>query len=190
MLIFGGVSSAYARDAHGSATVSRIPRETQAIQPHSPSGRWSRYSKIPEIKPKSILTGVEFDYTDFVMSKVRISETDELMAEFCHATSSPRRSVLIRILGHGERAVSELAAETGFSATNVSQHLKVLRDKRIVGVRRSGGRATYRLLQPKILQAMQIMREAFAESLSGGRLGLTSEENGQDGLDSGTSTHE
>jgi ArsR family transcriptional regulator len=99
------------------------------------------------------------------MSKYRISEIDQLMAEFCHATSSPRRSLLIRILSRGERTASELAAETGFSPANVSQHLKLLRDKRIVAVRRSGGRASYRLLQPKVLEAMELMRQAFLECL-------------------------
>lgn len=101
------------------------------------------------------------------MSKFRITETDELMAEFCHATSSPRRSLLIRILSQGDRTASELVEETGFSPANVSQHLKVLRDKRIVAVQRQGGRALYRLLQPKILAAMELMREAFLECLGG-----------------------
>ena len=50
------------------------------------------------------------------MSKYRITETDELMAEYCHAASSPRRNLLLRILGRGEQTVSELVEVTGFSA--------------------------------------------------------------------------
>jgi DNA-binding transcriptional ArsR family regulator len=117
------------------------------------------------------------------MKEFRISEIDELLAEYCHATSNPRRSLLIRILGEGaeegaaqegaaqedwdgrERTVSELVELTGFSAANISQHLKLLRDKRIVAVRRQGGYARYRLAQPKILEAMRLMREAFLECL-------------------------
>jgi DNA-binding transcriptional ArsR family regulator len=110
------------------------------------------------------------------MSKYRISEIDQLMAEFCHATSSPRRSLLIRILSQGERTASELAAETGFSPANVSQHLKLLRDKRIVAVRRSGGRASYRLLQPKVLEAMELMRQAFLECMDTAPAGVGTNE--------------
>jgi DNA-binding transcriptional ArsR family regulator len=125
------------------------------------------------------------------MSKYRITEIDELMAEFCHATSSPRRSMLIRILSHGERTASELSTQTGFSPANVSQHLKVLRDKRIVAVLRQGGRARYRLLQPKILAAMELMREAFLECLEGRNLDVAvpepspSGDEGQSGTRSG-----
>ncbi len=121
------------------------------------------------------------------MKEFLISEIDELLAEYCHATSNPRRSLLIRILGEGadegaagedwigrERTVSELVELTGFSAANISQHLKLLRDKRIVAVRREGGYARYRLVQPKILEAMCLMREALLECLEQeDRLGRT-----------------
>jgi ArsR family transcriptional regulator len=99
------------------------------------------------------------------MSQFRNSEIDELMADFCHATSNPRRSLILRLLAERERTVSELVEATGFGPANLSQHLKLLRDKRIVAVQRQGGRATYRLLQPKILEAMRLMREAFLETL-------------------------
>ncbi len=105
------------------------------------------------------------------MSQLRITETDHLVAEFCHTASSPRRSLLIRILSTGERTASELASETGFSPANVSQHLKLLRQKRIVAVSRVGGRARYRLIQPKILEAMDLMREACFECLGGNPAG-------------------
>jgi ArsR family transcriptional regulator len=101
------------------------------------------------------------------MSQLRSFEIDELMADFCHATSNPRRSLILRLLAERERTVSELAEATGFGAANLSQHLKLLRDKRIVAVQRQRGRATYRLLQPKILEAMRLMREAFLETLGG-----------------------
>ena len=95
------------------------------------------------------------------MAKFSISETDELLADYCHTVSSPRRNLLIRILGHGERSVSELVELTGFTVSNVSQHLKILRDKRIVAVRRSRGRATYRLAQPALLEVLMSLRQLF-----------------------------
>ena len=99
------------------------------------------------------------------MTKFRISELDRRLADYCHAMTNPRRAMLIKILGESERAVSELVALTEFGATNVSQHLKVLRDKHIVAVTRQGGCAKYRLNNAKVLDAMQAMREAFTECL-------------------------
>lgn len=99
------------------------------------------------------------------MTQFVISEIDERLADFCHTASNPRRSLLIRILGDGEHTVTELVEATGFSATNVSQHLKLLRDKRLVAVTRQGGYARYRLANTKILEAQRAMREAFLECL-------------------------
>ena len=101
------------------------------------------------------------------MSQFRILEIDQLLSEYCHVTSNPRRSLLIRILGDGERTVSELVELTGFSAANISQHLRLLRQKRIVAVQRDGAYSRYRLIAPKLLQAMALMREAFMECLDG-----------------------
>jgi ArsR family transcriptional regulator len=96
---------------------------------------------------------------------MRISELDKLQADYCHAISNPRRALLLRILGEGERSVSALVELTGFSPANVSQHLTLLRSRRIVAMRREGGFTLYRLAQPRILEAMSLMREALLESL-------------------------
>jgi len=100
------------------------------------------------------------------MPNYRLTEIDRLLADYCHAISSPRRNLIIRILGEGERTVSQLVELTGFSISNVSQHLKVLRDKRIVAVRREGAYATYSVAQPQLLNAMETLRDAIIEGIS------------------------
>ncbi len=99
------------------------------------------------------------------MSKSRISEVDRMLADHCHAISNPRRNLIIRILGDGEHTVSELVELTGFSCSNISQHLKILRDRRIVAVNRNGAFASYRLAQPGLLEAVSALRNAMIESL-------------------------
>jgi len=99
------------------------------------------------------------------MPELRITEIDRLLADYCHAISSPRRNLLIRLLGERDRRVSELVELTGFSISNVSQHLKILRDKRIVTVHRAGASATYSMAHPELLDAMEALREAVLKSM-------------------------
>jgi rhodanese-related sulfurtransferase len=85
----------------------------------------------------------------------------ELFAEFARigkALSSGRRLELLELLAQGERAVEELAVETGMSIANTSQHLQVLRSARLVDVRRQGTYARYRLSDEHVLQLWLSLR--------------------------------
>ena len=86
----------------------------------------------------------------------------ELFEEFARigkALSSGRRLELIELLAQGERAVEELAAETGMSVANTSQHLQVLRSAHLAAVRRSGTYAWYRLSDENVLRLWLTLRE-------------------------------
>jgi DNA-binding transcriptional ArsR family regulator len=72
-------------------------------------------------------------------------------ADVFRAISDPTRRALLDLLRAGERNVSELAAEFDVSLPAVSQHLKVLRDSRLVRERR-GGRQRYYRLDPQPLR--------------------------------------
>lgn len=66
-------------------------------------------------------------------------------ARIGQALSSASRIELLDLLFQAERTVEQLAAESGLSVANVSQHLQVLRRSRMVDVRRDGLHAWYRL---------------------------------------------
>lgn len=86
----------------------------------------------------------------------------ELFEEFARigkALSSGRRLELLELLAQGERAVEELAGETGMSIANASQHLQVLRSARLVDVRRQGTYAWYRLSGQQVLRLWLNLRE-------------------------------
>jgi len=69
------------------------------------------------------------------------------------ALADPTRRRIVEMLGRGERASGEIAAQFDISAPAVSQHLKVLKEARLVRVRVEGQRRVYSL-DPEGLQAI------------------------------------
>src|SRR5258708_6659751 len=59
------------------------------------------------------------------------------------ALADPNRRRIVEMLGRGEQASGEIAAEFAVSAAAISQHLKVLREARLVQVRVEAHRRIY-----------------------------------------------
>lgn len=92
-------------------------------------------------------------------------------AEVCKTLANPKRLEIIYALKEGELSVGELVKRLGIPKANVSQHLSVLRQRRVVAARREGVNIYYRISSPKIIKACALMREVLMEQLSeGGRL--------------------
>ena len=72
------------------------------------------------------------------------------LAEIFKLVSHPDRIRLIEELRSGEKDVNSLAVALGLSGPRVSQHLGLLRTRRIVSERREGRHHFYRLSQPEI----------------------------------------
>jgi DNA-binding transcriptional ArsR family regulator len=64
------------------------------------------------------------------------------MLEFT-ALSDPTRRQILELLSRGERAAGEIAASFDVSAPAISQHLKVLREAKLVRVRVDAQRRIY-----------------------------------------------
>jgi DNA-binding transcriptional ArsR family regulator len=90
----------------------------------------------------------------------------ELHASICRTFSHPKRLEILNLLRLGELSVSEMAEQMGVSLANVSQHLAILRDKKVVVTRREGVNVYYRISNPKIVQACDLMREVLLEQLT------------------------
>jgi DNA-binding transcriptional ArsR family regulator len=87
---------------------------------------------------------------------------DQLFEQFervGQALSSARRLELLDLLAQGERSVEALARETGMSVSNTSRHLQILRDARLVVVRRDGVYIFYRLAEDRVFLAWQALRD-------------------------------
>jgi len=99
----------------------------------------------------------------------------ELHARICQTLSNPKRLEIIDCLRDGELSVIGLAEQTHISQANLSQHLAIMREKGIVIARRKGMNVFYRLSNPKITQACDLMRQVLLEYLEeGAKLAETS----------------
>jgi DNA-binding transcriptional ArsR family regulator len=82
----------------------------------------------------------------------------EMLAEAMRAFGSATRLRLLWSLVAGERTVEALTDEVGMEQSAVSHQLRMLRQLRLVSVRRDGRRAFYRLHDhhlPELLAAMR-----------------------------------
>jgi ArsR family transcriptional regulator len=84
-------------------------------------------------------------------------------AELCKAMANEHRQAILHIICDEERCVSDLAAEIGISVHNVSQHLRVLKERRLVASRKEGQSVYYRVTNQKFMEACALMREAIIE---------------------------
>jgi DNA-binding transcriptional ArsR family regulator len=66
-------------------------------------------------------------------------------AEVLTALHDPTRRRVLELLRDGERSVREITDEADVTQSAVSQHLKVLREARLVAVRPAGTRRLYRV---------------------------------------------
>jgi ArsR family transcriptional regulator len=94
----------------------------------------------------------------------------ELHAELCSVLAHPRRLKILAVLANGEKSVKELLKQIKTNKANLSQHLSVLKNQKIVSIRREGLNIYYKLTNPKIIKACDIIREVLFEQLSDNNL--------------------
>ena len=90
----------------------------------------------------------------------------ELHAEMCKVFSNPTRLKILNLLRDKEMSVTEIIQKTNLSQANISQHLSIMKAKGIVASRRNGKNIYYKLANPKIIKAFDIIREVLSERLA------------------------
>jgi rhodanese-related sulfurtransferase/DNA-binding HxlR family transcriptional regulator len=93
---------------------------------------------------------------------------NRLYAEFARvgtALGSDKRLELLDLLAQGPRYVDALAAEMEMSVANVSQHLQVLRNAKLVESEREGTRVLYRLTDDGVLKLWLTLRDVAEDHL-------------------------
>ena len=86
-----------------------------------------------------------------------------LHASFCQTLSDPKRLLIVSALRDGERSVGELCQLVGARQSNVSQHLALMRHLGVVETRRADGNILYRLADPRIAEAVELLRAVQAD---------------------------
>lgn len=95
-----------------------------------------------------------------------MDEIDTLQAEILRTLAHPSRLRIIHRLADGPVEVGRIAADLGISQPNASQHLAVMRAAGVVDAERSGREVRYRLSDPEIVVACDLMRGVLARRLA------------------------
>lgn len=90
-----------------------------------------------------------------------VSERDaerQRSAAVARALGDPKRLCVLESLANGELSVGDLASQVSCQVPNMSQHLAVLRSAGLVTARRDGNTIYYRLADPRVLEACQLLQ--------------------------------
>lgn len=90
----------------------------------------------------------------------------ELQADVLKTLANPRRLEILHRLSEGACEVGRLAAELDISQPNASQHLALMRAAGVVTAERDGREVRYRLTDPDVLVACDLMRGVLRRRLT------------------------
>jgi DNA-binding transcriptional ArsR family regulator len=88
-------------------------------------------------------------------------------ADFFQALAHPTRIAIVEQLRAGELTAGTLIERLELAQANGSQHLSVLRTKRILVTRKEGNQVFYSVRDPRIIQVLDVLKEYFYEQLAG-----------------------
>jgi ArsR family transcriptional regulator len=93
-------------------------------------------------------------------------ELRRFKAEIFQALAHPTRIAIVEALRGGEISAGRLIEELGLEQANASQHLAVLRGKRIVTSRKEGNQVFYSLRDPVLIEVLDILKRYFYSHLA------------------------
>ena len=86
-------------------------------------------------------------------------------AEMCKVFSHATRLMILNVLRTSERNVATIAARLRVPLGTVSPHLLMMKQRRVLVSRKRGNQVFYRLANPKILRAFDLIRELLYEQM-------------------------
>ncbi|MFH1070663.1 MAG: metalloregulator ArsR/SmtB family transcription factor [Candidatus Glassbacteria bacterium] len=92
-----------------------------------------------------------------------LDELFNLQADFCTNFGNAIRLKILFLLSGGEKSVGSIAEKLGVSMSNISQHLRLMKDRRIITSRKDGQRIFYRITNEKFIQGPSIVRSGIIE---------------------------
>jgi ArsR family transcriptional regulator len=90
-------------------------------------------------------------------------EISQLEADFCSALADPTRILILYTLGEAPRNVTEICAELELPQPTASRHLKILRERGLVGTVRQGTTITYSLADRRLIEALDLLRSVMRD---------------------------
>jgi ArsR family transcriptional regulator len=92
-------------------------------------------------------------------------EITQRHAEMCDALADRCRLLILYALAEKPHNVSELALRLGLIQPTVSRHLRILRESSVVSAQRRGKAVYYAPADPRIIQAMDLLRSVLTDKL-------------------------
>ncbi|MEJ2360727.1 MAG: metalloregulator ArsR/SmtB family transcription factor [Gammaproteobacteria bacterium] len=84
-------------------------------------------------------------------------------AEVLKAIAHPTRLKILCTLNLQELQVGTLVDKTGTTQSNISQHLSLMKECKILITRREANRIYYRIRDPKLVELILLMREIYCK---------------------------
>ncbi|MBT7217567.1 MAG: winged helix-turn-helix transcriptional regulator [Chloroflexi bacterium] len=100
-----------------------------------------------------------------MMSTNLRDEINQLHANICSGLADPNRILILYTLADHPSNVTELAKSLESPQPTVSRHLKVLKERGMVKSERDGQAVIYRLVDHRIIEALDLLRAMLADSL-------------------------
>jgi len=88
-----------------------------------------------------------------------------LLARTIKALAHPTRLAILSLLRKGEVCVCDLEPALDLRQPNISQHLALLRRANLVRSRRDGLRILYRVTDPRVFEALELLSSIAREQL-------------------------
>jgi DNA-binding transcriptional ArsR family regulator len=93
-------------------------------------------------------------------------EVTQMHADMCSALADPNRLLLLYALFEKPTTVNELSAELDIRQSTTSRHLKILRERGLVTANRQGQSVEYALADPRLIDAIDLLRTVLHDSIS------------------------
>jgi ArsR family transcriptional regulator len=104
--------------------------------------------------------GLSQDIFELIGRSENIREASAAMQAMGH----PLRLKILCLVGNQELSVLEIVDAVGTTQSNVSQHLAVLRDHKILEARKEANKVFYRIGDARVLKMISLTREIFCSA--------------------------
>ena len=116
------------------------------------------FTPVRRPQPKVLASLRKLLYIRRVLDVSDLDTARQRSAAVARALADPKRLCVLQSLAAGELSVRDLSDRVGCNVPNMSQHLAVLRNSGLVLTRRDGNAIYYRLADPRILEACQLLQ--------------------------------
>jgi ArsR family transcriptional regulator len=90
----------------------------------------------------------------------------ERHAELCRVFSNPIRLIILNAVRETELTVAAIAEQARVAIGTVSPHLLMMKRQRVLLSRKQGNQVFYRLANPRMLEAFDLIRELLYEQMN------------------------